>query len=89
LALKPVESRDAERHGEVAVAAAAGQRHVSQLLADLAVDRLRLAEQIGDAGILLVGRPVRAKAVMAQLALRDSVSGRSSSSRASAAAADA
>src|SRR5258708_5977458 len=78
---QPVESRDAERRGEVAVAAAAGQRHVQKLLADLAVDRLRLAEQLGDAGSFLLGRPVRAKAVMAQLALRDSVSGRSSFTR--------
>ena len=70
---QPVERRDAERRGEVAVAAAAGQRHVVQFLADLAVDRLGLAEQLRDAGVLLAGRPVRAKAVMAQLALRTSV----------------
>src|ERR1700682_1170964 len=37
-----VERRDAERGGEVAVAAAAGQRHVVQLLADLSIERLRL-----------------------------------------------
>ena len=57
---QPVERRDAERCGEVTFAAAAGQRHIVQLLADLAIERLRLAEQLGDAGVLLVGRPVHA-----------------------------
>src|SRR5438094_8401284 len=55
---QPVERRDAERGGEVAVAAAAGQRHVFQLLADLAVDCLRFLKQGRDAGVLLVRRPV-------------------------------
>src|SRR4051812_39860227 len=57
---EPVERRDAQSSGEVAVAAAAGQRHVSQLLADLAIDRLRFLEQRRDAGVLLIGRPVHA-----------------------------
>ena len=39
MALKPAKSWGAEHHGEVAVAAAAGQWHVVQFLADLAVDK--------------------------------------------------
>ena len=35
-------------------------KQLGQFLADLAIDRLRLAEEIGDAGVLLVWRPVHA-----------------------------
>ncbi len=57
-----VEGGDAERCGEIAVAAAAGLLDVLQVEAQLLRDGFGVVEQCGDARVLEIGRPVHAAA---------------------------